>query len=322
MLLPASFRTTDPLSNLSVRYVNDQSKYAALRVLPPFLVPKNHFKFYIYDKQNLHLEKLDAPSGTESKRFDYSVTSATAIAKEFAAKHLVLGKDARDFDTPVADLRQDAALSNMDKLMIHMEDAMYTFVATTGSYASANKVTLANAWSGNGGDPIEDIRVGREAVFASSGQRPNALALNQQTLDYLKNHAAIVDRIKFVGAGAAVGDQSAVVAAIQRLFELDEIIVSDVLKHTSNEGATDATSKIWGATALLFLKNGSQSLRQQSYGRTFMVNQLSTKSLPRPELARGDLGAEEIESSWEWVHQGTMLTSSKFDAGYLISGVY
>jgi hypothetical protein len=213
------------------------------------------------------------------------------------------------------------ALTNMDVLMIALEVAMYTKVATAGSYASSNKTTLGSAWSGNAGDPIEDIRAGREAVFASCGQRPNALAMNQKSLDYLKNHAAIVDRLKYQGIGTQNAEQ--VVNAIAALFEVKEIIVSDVLKLTSNEGATDVTATIWGSTALLFLKNESQGLRQQSYGRTFMVNQLTTKTLNKPELARGNLGAEEVETSWEWDLQFTMQDgSSQPDAGYLISGCY
>lgn len=322
MLLPANFKTTTALENLSVRYVNDKTKFAALQVLPAFLVPQSHFKYYVYDKQNLRSElNLDAPSGTESPRFDYQVRTASGLCKEFAAKHLVLEKDARDFDRPVADLRQDAALANMDKMLIKMEVDLATACAA-GNFATANKTTLTNKWSTSNGDPIEEVRVAREAVWASCARRPNSVCMDQHSLDLLKNHPSIVDRIKFVGLGASAGSADAVVGAIGRLFELD-IIVSDVAKLTSNEGATDVLAGIWGSTALVFLKDISQNLRQQSFGRTFIANEFTVKSLDKPELARGKLGAEEVESSVEYVMQGTMLDSNgKFDAGYLISNCY
>lgn len=318
--LPANFRTTTALDGVSVRYVNDQTKYAALRIFPAFPVPRNVGKFYCYDKQNLRSESLDAPSGTESKRFDYQVTTKSFTCKEKAAKHLVLGKDARDFDKPVADLRQDAALSNMDKLLVEME-VLAVAKCAAGNFAAANKTTLSNPWSGNVGDPIEEVRTARQAVFASSGIRPDCMCINQQSLDYLKNHAGIVDRLKYVGLGA-LNTKEAVVQAIGNLFELD-LIVSDVLKLTSAEGATDATSQIWGSVALVCKKADKVALRSQGFGRTFIVNQLSTKTLNKPELARGDLGAEEIETSMEYTQEFLMQDgSSQPDAGYLISGLY
>jgi len=321
MLLPSNFRTTTALDQLSVRYANDQTKYAALKIFQPFIVPRNVGKFYCHDKQNLRSEILDAPSGTESPRFDYQVSTKNFACKEYGAKHLVLGKDARDFDRPVADLRTDAALSNMDKMLIALEVAAYTKISTTGNYAAANTAAAGAVWSGNTGDPIEEIRTARQAVWASSGVRANCICMSQQALDYLKNHAAIVDRLKYVGMGA-VNSAEAVKQAIGNLFEL-EIIISDALKLTSAEGATDVTAAIWGATALIFVNKPGQGLKTMTYGRNFIANSLTTKSINKPELARGNLGAEEIETSWEYDLQFIAQDANgDADAGYLLTTLY
>ena len=319
MLLPGNFRTQDPLSNLSVKFMNDQQKYAALKVLPPFLVPKSTFKFYQYNKSNLTLDKLDAPSGTEARIFDYDAFTNVATTKEYAAGTRVHAKDARDFDAPVADLRLDAAQLNAEKLLIHMEDAMYTKISTTGNYPAA-LTTASGGWDVATSDPIEDVRVARQAVFEKTGLRPSEMALNQKALDLLKNHPAIVDRIKFVGMlGAAE-----VVRALSSLFEMQNIHVSDVLKNTAQEGATDSLSTIWGSTCLIYTPaNGG--LRSNGYGRTFMTADLQTKIIDRPELGRGSLGVEDLVTSWEWTQEFICQagdSDADSHAGYLLTSLY
>jgi hypothetical protein len=319
MLLPANFRTRTALDNFSLRYANAQEDYAALKILAPFIVPKSVFKFYIYDQQNSRVEALDAPSGSESPLFDYQVRSVEATAKEYGAKHLVLGKEARDFDRAVADLRQDAVANNMDKMLMHLESAAYTTLTTSGNYASGLSGAAGATWSGGSGDPVEDVRAAREAVKAACLQRPNAIAMSQRALDHLKNHPAIIDRVKYIGMLAP----DAVKNAIAALFELDEIVVADAYKLTSAEGATEAASAVWGANAVVYVSDKSQGLRQKSFGRTFMVNQLATQSIDKPELARAGDSAEEVETSWEWVQSFTMVNSAgKATAGYLMTTLY
>lgn len=319
MLLGANFKTTTALEALSVRYANDQTKYAALKVFSPFMVPKSHFKWYIYDKSNLRAESnLQAPSGTKAHRYDYSVTTASGLTKEYAVSGLILEKDARDFDRPVADLRTDQALLNMDKLMIALEAAAYTKISTTANYAAGLTGAVGTAWSSPTSTPIDDVIGYQQAVFESCGVRPNAMVINGKTLNYLKTHPEIVDRIKYVG-----GMNDAALKAIADLFQVQEITVSDVLKLTSNEGATDATSVIWGNTALLYVKNDSSALRTLSYGRAFMAQQMWVKSIPRLDLARGALGAEELESGWEYDLQFIAQDgSAKSTAGALLTGIY
>jgi hypothetical protein len=321
MLLPASFRTTTALDSLSVKFINDQTKFAALRVLPPKLVPKNAFKWYIYGKEMLKSNNLASPSGTEAPRFDFSATTASGLAKEYASKELVLEKDARDFDIAVADLRVDAAQNNASRLLIAMEDAMVTKVCTSGNYASG-LTAASGGLTSNSTDPIEEVRTARQAVFEACGMRPNAIAMNQKSVDLLKNQAAIVDRLKYVGIGVDGMGASGVVKALQSLFELDELIISDVVKNTANDGATDALSSIWGSTAAIFVKNMNPGLRQMAFGSTFMVNNFYSKSIARPELGR-DLGAEDLESGWEWAQEFIAQDgSAKAVAGYLLTGLY
>ncbi len=166
MLSPSSFITTNPLEDFSIRFANDQPKYIAQQIFPPHVVSKKTGKFYQYSKDNLRSgQNTDAPSGTEANRGDYMVATKTYTCKEKAWKGLVLEKDARDFDRPVADLDQEQTMQNMDVLLEGLEVEMYTKISTTSNYPSDLTAAAGGVWSGSSGDPLEDIRAAREAVF-------------------------------------------------------------------------------------------------------------------------------------------------------------
>lgn len=320
MLIPSNFKTRTALDNFSLRYANSESDFVATKIAPIFGVKQSQFKFYLYDKSNNRIQKTHAPSGAAAPRGDYQVRTASGTCKEHAWKSLVLSRDAREFDRPVADLRQDAVAMNMDVLMLGLEQAVVDLVLNANNYASANKATLGSTWASGAGDPIEDIRAGREAVKASAFVRPNCLAMNQKSVDYLKNHPAIVDRVKYIGQM----DAKAVIGSLAQLFDVQELIVADSYKLTSAEGATDASAAIWGSYALLFYRgNPGGGLREKSFAKTFMVNQITTRSLSRDELARPPDSAEEVETAMEYVPLLTMQDGNgDSDAGYLISGTY
>lgn len=320
MLNASSFKTRDPLSNYSIRYANDLDGYAAFKIFTPFMVPKSLFKWYAYGKENLQSRTLDAPSGTEAPVGDWTAYTLSGTAKEYAFKHLVLGKDVRDFDRPMSDLNQDAAAANMDALMIAMEAAAHTKATTAGSYPSGLTSTLGATltWAVSGGDPFEDVRLAKDAVFANCGKPANTMALSYKAMEYLRIHPGIIERIKYTSANSITNEM------VARLLGLDEIIVSKAVYNSAVEGAADVLASIWDDDAIIFHKNDSQATRVLTYGRTFMAQNFYTKVIDAPELGRNE-GAHFIESGWEWNQEFVaQVSSTDADscAGYLLNNVF
>lgn len=317
MLTPSSFITVNPLEDFSIRYANDQSKYVAQEIFPPHVVSKKTSSFYTYSKENLKVVDTTAPSGTEAPRGDYAVSTKTYTCKEEAFKGLVLEKDARDFDRPVADLDTEQVMQNMDKLLLGLETKAYTKISTTTNYPSALTAAATAAWGGASATPIEDFRAAREAVFTACGKRPNIAVFSQRALDYLKNTPEILDRTKYTGPEVTN-------AILARLFELEAIYISDAVKNTANEGAADSLSTVWGNVALCFYRDPGARLKALTFGKMFVANQIYTKTLDKPELARG-LGAHEIETGMEYTLESCATVSSSdddFSAGFLMTSVY
>jgi hypothetical protein len=321
MLSPSSFITVNPLEDFSIRYGNSLDKFVAQKIFPVHPVPKKTGSFYSYGKDNLRVQTLDAPSGVEASKGQYTVSSKTFTCKEKAFKQLVLGKDARDFDRPVADLDTEAAMLNMEALMLEMEVAAHTKATTSTNYPAALVTTLTDSvdrWSDAGGDPLENVRASRQAVFEACGKRPQKMAISQKTLDILKLNPVIIDRVKYTSAAAVTAQ---VIAA---LLELDELFISDVIKNTAMDGATDSLTSVWGDSAVLLFQDPGARLKSMTYGKCFMVNRLYSLSMDKPELGRSE-GAHEIESGWEYTLESCATVSSSDDdfvAGALIANVF
>lgn len=319
MLSPSAFITTNPLEDFSIRYSNTLSGFITDEIFTPTVVKHRNGSFYQYGRDGMRVETVDAPSGSEAMRGDYNVFTKSFTTKEYAYKGLVLGRDARDFDRPVAALDEEQAQVNMEKLMLQREILAYSKISTTTNYPSALTSALTNSWASGAGDPIEDARLAKEAIFASTGRRgPIKLAISQKSLDYLKVHPGIVDRIKYTSAASVTAQM------IATLLGVDKIVVSDVAKVTSLEGATDVVASVWGSTALFFIGDDSGRLKTLTFGRQFVANRLYTKTLDKPELGR-DLGAHEIETGWEYALESAATVASgndDFSAGYLYTGTH
>jgi hypothetical protein len=321
MLNPSSFITRSPLDNMSIRYANELAGYVALRLFPKVTVNKKTGEWYIATKDNLRLKSLDAPSGTEAPTATYSYFKRNYTLKEKAQKMLVLEKDARDFDRPVAQLDEEAGMTNMDALMIELEDAAHTKATTSGNYPSGSVLTLSagDTWADDAGDPVADIRTQRQVVFELCGKYPNVLTLSKKGLDILKNHPAVVDRYKYTFGGSYSAE------LLARLFDLEEICASEAIKNSANEGAADSMASIWDDDAVLSYRNPNPSrLRSVTYGVTLFGQEFYTKHLDAAQLGRG-LGAHYLESGWEWTMEHTAAVSSSdgdSTAGALVINIF
>jgi hypothetical protein len=320
-LNPSSFITALPIDDFSVKVVNDIEKdYAALKLFPPLMVGKKTGLWYQYDNSHLIMDSVDAPAGTEAPSGSYGAFTSTYTCKDKAFKGLVLEKNARDFDRPVADLDRDMAAMNMTKLMNALEDAVHTKATTTSNYTSTQVLSLSagDTWADASSDPIDDVRNMCQAVADACGKYPNTMTLSKKGLNYLRIHPAIRELTKYTMAG------SVPVELIANLLDLDFIWASKAVKNTAPEGATEVLSSIWEDDAVLAYVDPNPGLTSMCYGRTVMVNQLYTKTLDAPERGRG-LGAHWIESGWELTPEFmAQVSTSNADAlaGAVIANIF
>lgn len=107
-------------------------------------------------------------------------------------------------------------------------------------------------WDAATSTPVKNVAVWQTAVKQSTGIRPNVLAMGRQVWDALKTNPDVLDRIKY----SSSNQNPTVVTrqAVAALFELDDILVSDVAQATSAEGLANAFGFVIGKEAVLYFR--------------------------------------------------------------------
>jgi len=277
-----------PLSNISLAFLQDASNFVADRVFPNVPVSKQSDAYFTYDRGNFNRDEMQmrAP-GTESEGSGYGVANDTYYAAVRALHRNIPDQVRANADNPI-NLDREATLFLTHKALInrevnwvaryfpnsHAPGDVWTFdVDGAGSATAAGSFDPTSAgnndkvyWDDASSTPIEDVRQGKRFVLEETGFEPNTLTLGRAVYDALLDHPDIIGRLD---RGQTSGPARAQRDSLAALFEVDQILVMDAIQNTANEGATNAHSFIGGKNALLTYSAPTPSLMTPSAGYTF-----------------------------------------------------
>jgi len=307
-----------------VRASNDFVGYVADEIFTPTIVSKASVKVYQYDASQFRSRDSLKASGAEANLIDYGVFTRdrTPLLNKFATEYDPA--DTHNFDAPVAQLQQDAALIVMDALMLSKEVQMATKCLTTSNYPSALTASLAAdaTWLVSGGDPEGSCATARAAVFNSCMKSPNAAAMSWTTFEKLRAAPYFIDRMKYTNAAVS---SDGFANFLKAWLGVEFLHISKAKKSATLEGATaQVIADVWGDEILFYVKSPGQSLRTMSYGRNYIRNQLYTYQYQINERGSGDGRIQRLEMGWWYsLEAGAVVSSSDsdFSAGYLLVNV-
>jgi hypothetical protein len=275
-----------PLTNISIAFVQDESKFVASKVFPNIPVSKQSDQYFTYDRGAFNSDEMEerAP-GTESAGGNYTIGTDLYHAKNRAYHRNIPDVIRNNADSPI-NLDREATLFLAHKGLINREVnwAAAYFVAgnpgdtwtfdvdgnATASGAALDPTDAGNNqvlfWNDALSTPIEDIRFLKRTILESTGFMPNTLTLGRPVFDALIDHPDMVGR---VDRGQTGGTAMVNKAALAALFELDDVMVMDAIQNTAEEGQTAVHSFIGGNNALLTYKPSSAGLMTPSAGYTF-----------------------------------------------------
>ena len=284
LLTPNSVHIDQPLTNLTVAYVQDQANFIADKVFPVVGVDKQSDKYYIYDRDNMNRTgdvKALAPR-TEVNRIGMSLSNASFYADVYG-----LGMD---FDQQTLanedaalDIRAAGAQTLTNRLLIHREEQFATnFFATSiwgteyTGVANADNDTAAEVtqWSDyTNSTPIVDVTTARRTMqLKSGGFKPNTMVVGKEVRDILINHPDILARLN---GGATVTNTALITnAKLAEIFEVENFYVMEAVKNSSVEGVAESNAFIGGKAALLVHSPASAGLMTPAAGVTFAWNNL------------------------------------------------
>jgi hypothetical protein len=274
LLTPSSVHIDQPLTNLTLAYVQSQENFIADKVFPTVGVTKQSDKYYIYDRASMNrsgdVKKL-APR-TEVDRIGLALSNSSYFADVYG-----LGMDFDEQtlanEDAALEIRAAGAQTLVNRILIDREEKFAsTFFAAS---VWTGESTPANLWSDyTNSTPITDVTTARRAMqLTSGGYKPNTMVVGKEVRDILINHPDILARLN---GGATVSNTALVTnAKLAEIFEVENFFVMEAVKNSGAEGLAESNAFIGGKHALLTHTPSSAGLMTPAAGLTFALNSIS-----------------------------------------------
>ena len=272
---------SQPLTNVSVAYIQKTDQFIATKAFPMVPVQKQSDLYWKYSKSDWRRTDVQrrAPS-TESPGVGWSTTVDNYFAHVYAVH-----KDIDDQLRANADsnfhLDSDATSFITNQLLLKRDldwAAQYFRTGVWGTdmtgVAAAPTAGQFLQWTLATSDPISLMADLQISFVQSTGFKANKLIIGAQVLKGLKNHPGIIDRIKYTQKGIVSTD------LLATLFDVPQVLVS-YASVASGPNIPDANLQDAAATygficdpksALLCYAPDAPSLQQPSAGYTFTWN--------------------------------------------------
>ena len=264
-----------PLTQIAIAYAQNPEAFIADRAFPVLPVMKQTDSYFTIPRGEWFRDEMKkrAPGALSAER-THDVGTDSYSCDVWALHEMLADQVRANYDAPLqADREITEGLTQAG--MIRKEREWVTNYFATGIWsnedvgvdsASPAAGTSVGRWDRADSTPIEDVRMGKRTVQASTGFRPNKLVLGREVFDALLDHPDIVGRLD---RGQSSGPAIVMRQNLAALFELDEVLVMDSVFNSATEGATDSIGFIGGKHALLVYAPASPGLYVPSAGYTF-----------------------------------------------------
>jgi len=273
LLTPSAVHIDQPLSNLTLAYVQEQTNFVADKVFPVVGVQRQSDKYYIYDRANMNrsgdVKKL-APR-TEVNRIGMAISNSAYYADVYGIgmdfdEQTIANEDA------MLEVRAAGAQTLINRVLIEREEQFASSFFSAGVWTT--DVTPANLWSDyTNSTPISDVTAGRRTMqLKSGGFKPNTMVIGKEVRDVLINHPDILARLN---GGATVTNTALITdAKLAEIFEVENLYVMEAVKNGAVEGLAEANAFIGGKNALLVHTPRASGLMTPAAGLTFAWNNI------------------------------------------------
>lgn len=298
-----------PLTNISVAYMQDHGDYIADRLFPVIPVTKQSDRYFLYKKGDWFRDeaKRRAP-GAESAGGGYSIDNTPSYYADVWAYHKdVDAQVAANTDDPL-DAFRDATQFVTEKMLLKREvvflAGFFAVSLWTGS-TTGGDITPGTKWDVANSTPIEDVEAQQFKIKSTTGKWPNRFVLGANAYKAVKNHAEILDRLKYTQRGVVTPQLLAAIFAPPATPEGDsvdfQVLVAAGVKNSAAEGATDSIDFMATKTdALLCYAEPNPGIQKASAGYIFSwTGYLGASAygsriarIPTPLLG---LGSERVE---------------------------
>lgn len=255
-------RIVDPvLTTLARGYSN--AELIAQELFPVVFLPKSAAKIPVFGKEAFKIYNTERALRAKSNRI--SPEDLTSIDVSYTEHDLEYPVDVSEEEESILSKQKHGTGVVTSAIALRLEKMAADLASNPANYASSNKsaLTTTGCWDHASSHPIVAIDNAKEAIRSKIGKRPNVMAIGAATYVALKNHADIIDRLKYSQKGIVT------VEILQEILGIKKIVVGEAVY--SNDKGTVITD-IWGDVAILaYVSQASPELRSEydpSYGYT------------------------------------------------------
>lgn len=266
-LLTSQVHVDQALSNVSIAYAQEQTRFLADKIFPSIPTPRLTDKYFVFDKGNYLRSIADLrATGSETVGANYTLSTDT-----FSCDQYGVHQDLDDYVIGNADPGLNLEVSTTqyitEQLLMKREqvfaDAAFTTSVWTGS-TTGGDITPGTLWSAANSTPIKDIKDQIDSVESKTGRRPNVLVLGKDVYTALATNSDLIERIKYTQTGVLTTDLMA------GLFGVSRVHVPGAIVNTAVQGATDSLSFVFGSNdAALYYVPDAPGLMTPSAGYMF-----------------------------------------------------
>ena len=268
---PGDLHIDQFLTNLSVGWAQDPSKFIAGNVFPIVPVQKQSDKYAIWDKGFFYRDEVaPRPLGGRPNTVGAKVGAGTYLCEEEGLEYAIDDRTRANADAPLDPDRTGANLLTTQE-MIHRDREWCAGYFKKETWGTDMKGAASSPGAGEflqldqtGAEPVDFIDEIRDEVAGGTGYEPNVLVLGRDVFRKLKNNPELKDRIKYTQRGVLTAE------LLAQLFEVDKVLVPGGVVNSAKEGAEDDIDFIVPRKdALLVYAAKEPSIEQPSGGYGF-----------------------------------------------------
>ena len=256
------------LTNIARGFTN--ASHVGTKLFPVVSVIKEGGKIPQFTKEAFKIYNTERAIRAKSNRI--SPDNRDEIEYVLTEHDLEFPIDYREQDEDILPLRLHATTVVTDGISLRLEKLAADIAQNLSTYPTGNKVTLAagDKFTESSSNPFSIFETAKEAVRGKIAKRPNVCVIGASAYSALKEHPAVLDRIKYT--------QSAVITPelLRQLLDFDELYVGDAV-YANDSGAF---SDIWSDNVVIAYVPSANKDVPRSYYQPAFAYTLKKKNNP------------------------------------------
>ncbi len=296
-------RLVDPvLTQLARGYKN--ASLVGTNLFPVVRVDKEGGKIPQFSKEAFKIYNTERAIRAQSNVI--SPDGKTTIDFSLTEHDLSYPMDYREIDDDVTPLKIHATEVVTDGIALRLEKLIADLCQDLGNYPSGNKVTVGagSKFDDPTSDPFLIFDTGKEAVRAKIAKRPNVCVIGATAYGALKNHPAVLDRIKYTSHSVISHE------LLRQLFDFEQLYVGDSVYSNDNGDFID----VWADNVILAYVPTKRSDVERSYYEPAFAYTLRKKGNPVVDTYDKDGKVQFVRNTDIFIPK---IVGS--DAGYIIN---